>query len=127
MLCQDRVGDLKKMRTRWGSIRKYVLLYGCFLIYSASAVCAKLASKQDLPLRAVAFLGLEVACLGLYAAIWQQALKQFTLVTAMANKGVVVIFNLIWSVLLFKEAVTINNVIGAAVIIGGIWVVSADG
>lgn len=115
------------MKAKFSDIRKYVLLYGCFLIYSASGICAKLASRQELPLRALALVGLEIACLGLYAAIWQQVLKQFTLVTAMASKGVVVIFNLAWSALLFKEAVTMNNMIGAAVIIGGIWVVSADG
>ena len=45
----------------------------------------------------------------------------------MANKGVVVIINLIWSVLLFREVITIYNIIGAAIIIGGIWMVSSDG
>lgn len=59
--------------------------------------------------------------------MWQQVLKRFSLVTAMANKGVVVIINLIWSVLLFQEAITIYNIIGAAIIIGGIWMVSSDG
>ena len=71
--------------------------------------------------------GLEVVCLGVYAIIWQQVLKDFSLVTAMASKGVVVIINLIWSVLLFGETVTLYNIIGAVIIIFGIWMVSSDG
>lgn len=115
------------MSLGWDNVKKYVLLYGSFLIYSVSAICAKLAAGQTLPVRMMLFIGLEVLCLGVYALIWQQALKKFTLVTAMASKGVVVIFSLVWSVILFREEVTIYNIIGAVVIIGGIWVVSSDG
>ena len=115
------------MNLKWDSVKKYVLLYGSFLIYSVSAICAKLAAGQELLMRVMLFLGLEVLCLGAYALIWQQTLKKFTLVTAMASKGVVVIFNLVWSVILFSEKITIYNIIGAVVIIGGIWVVSSDG
>lgn len=108
-------------------IKKYILLYGSFFIYSLSAICAKLASCQNLPIKVLVFIGLEIFCLGVYALVWQQVLKRFSLVTAMANKGVVVIINLIWSVLLFQEAITLYNIIGAAIIIGGIWMVSSDG
>ena len=108
-------------------IRDYCLLHLAFFIYSASSVCAKIAAGQDVFVRIIVFIGLEVVCLGMYALIWQQVLKRFSLVTAMASKGVVVIFNLIWSVLLFSESVTVWNLVGAAVIIGGIWVVSSDG
>lgn len=112
---------------KWENVSKYVLLYGSFLIYSFSAICSKAAAGQNRTVGIMFFLGLEVLFLGIYALIWQQTLKKFTLVTAMANKGVVVIFNLIWSVLLFREKVTVYNIIGAMVIIGGIWMVSSDG
>lgn len=115
------------MSLRWNNVKKYVLLYGGFLIYSISSICAKLAAGQEKVIKVVVFLGLEVFCLGIYALIWQQTLKKFSLVTAMASKGVVVIFNLVWSVMLFSETVTIYNLIGAVVIIGGIWVVATDG
>lgn len=115
------------MKQRNTSIKKYILLYGSFFIYSLSAICAKLASSQNLPIKVLVFIGLEIFCLGVYALVWQQVLKKFSLVTAMANKGVVVIINLIWSVLLFREVITIYNIIGAAIIIGGIWMVSSDG
>lgn len=108
-------------------IKKYSMLYGAFIIYSASTVFAKLASQQNMFVRVAVFLALEVMCLGGYALGWQQVLKRFTLITAMASKGVVVIFNLIWSVLLFSEVISLYNIIGAAVIIIGIWMVSSDG
>ena len=108
------------------NIKKYGLLYGAFIIYSASTVCAKYAAQQEIVFKVLLFMALEVACLGVYAVIWQQVLKKFSLVTAMASKGVVVIFNLIWSVILFREFVTIYNMIGAGIIIFGIWMVSTD-
>ncbi|MBP5655302.1 MAG: EamA family transporter [Clostridiales bacterium] len=109
------------------TVKKYGLLYGAFIIYSLVAVCSKIASFQPDLFRTCLFLGLEVVCLGVYALVWQQVLKRFPLVTAMANKGSVVIFNLIWSVILFSEHVTIFNMVGAAIIIFGIWMVSSDG
>lgn len=110
-----------------GKIKKYILLYTAFLIYSASTICAKLASTQPTYIKILLFIGLEVICLGIYAIVWQQVLKKFSLVTAMASKGIVVIFNLIWSVLLFGEHVSLYNIVGAAIIILGIWMVSTDG
>ena len=108
-------------------IKKYALLYGAFLIYSFAAVCSKLASGQTAIIKICVFLGLEVVFLGFYALIWQQALKYFPLVQAMSSKGIVVILNFLWSVLLFSEKITIFNVIGAGIIMLGIWVVSSDG
>ncbi len=104
----------------------YVILYLAFFIYSVSSICAKIASQQSVFFRVMIFLVLEVGCLGLYAVIWQQVLKRFSLITAMASKGVVVIFNLIWSVMLFNEHITIYNCIGAIIIMTGIWIVSGD-
>lgn len=119
---------MKKIRLKRSldHLKNYILLYACFLIYSASTICAKLASRQDKPFDVMIFVGLEVCCLGIYAVVWQQVLKRFMLITAMSSKGIVVIFNLIWSVILFQETVTISNMIGAVIIIGGIWMVSAD-
>lgn len=107
-------------------IKKYILLYVAFLIYSFVSISAKYASLQTTVIKMCIFLGLEICFLGLYAILWQQALKHFSLVTAMASKGVVVILNLLWSILLFSEKITLFNVIGAGIIIFGIWVVSTD-
>lgn len=110
------------------NLRRYLLLYIAFFIYSITTICAKMAALHKVfSMPFLAYIALEILLLGVYAIIWQQALKQFSLVSAMANKGIVVIFGLLWSVLLFKEVITIYNIIGAVIIISGIWMVSADG
>ena len=108
------------------NIKKYALLYGAFVIYSFVAICSKYASAQSSIVKMGVFLGLEIVFLGIYAIVWQQVLRHFSLITAMANKGVVVILNLMWSIILFGESIGIFNVIGAVVIIFGIWMVSSD-
>ncbi len=109
------------------NVKKYILLYGAFLIYSFVAICSKYASPQSTLFKICLFLGLEIVFLGIYALVWQQVLRHFTLITAMASKGVVVILNLLWSILLFGEKINVYNIIGAGIIIFGIWMVSSDG
>ena len=49
------------------------------------------------------------------------------LISAYANKGVTVIWGLLWGYMIFDEAITVRKVLGAAVIIGGIiLIVTAD-
>jgi len=116
----------KKPETK--DLIKYILLYSSFLIYSGTTICAKMAALHKLfSIPFIFYLAIEILLLGVYAIIWQQVLKKFSLVSAMANKGIVVIFSLFWSVLLFKEVVSIYNIVGAAIIILGIKVVSIDG
>ena len=70
------------------------------------------------------FAGLEVLFLGVYALLWQQVLKRFSLITAIANKGCVLIINLFWAWLLFNEMISLNNIIGSIIIMIGIVLVS---
>ena len=109
-----------------GKLKNYLLLYAAFFIYSISAVCSKMASKQDQAILLMVFLGAEIVFLGLYALVYQKALKRFPLAVAMANKGITVIFALIWSVILFKENITAWNILGCIIIIAGIGMVSTD-
>lgn len=106
---------------------QYILMFCAFLIYSGTTVCAKYAAMENgMTFRFFLFLGLEVFTLGVYALLWQQVLKSFSLVTAMSSKGIVVIFSLMWSVFLFQEKISIFNMVGAAFIMAGIWRVSTD-
>jgi drug/metabolite transporter (DMT)-like permease len=107
--------------------RNFALLHLSFFVYSLVAVCAKSAANNAGTLWLLgAFVCLEVLALGCYALLWQKALKHFPLVPAYSNKGVVVLWNLVWAVVLFGESVTPENLIGASLVIAGIVVVSAD-
>lgn len=71
----------------------------------------------------ILFYSLVLLDLAVYAIVWQQILKKLPLVSAYANKAVTVIWGLIWGMVIFKESLTIWNVIGAIVIIIGIYIV----
>jgi len=109
------------------SIKKYALLYIAFLVYSVTTVFAKFAAQnQILSVKFILFLGMEFLALGIYAVLWQQVLKKFSLITAMSSKGIVVIFSLFWAVIIFNESITLTNIIGIILIVLGIWKVSKD-
>ena len=62
-----------------------------------------------------------------YAVLWQQFLKIMPLNTAYANKSVSTVWTIILGAMVFHEKVTRNMVIGAVLIIAGIYlVVTAD-
>lgn len=101
-----------------------------FLVYSFVAILQKvtgntLAGSGISP----AFFGyaaLVLALLFVYAILWQQVLKRFPLAKAYPNKGVTVIWNLLWAFVFFGEQITPENIIGSAIILVGIVVVSSD-
>ncbi len=107
-------------------IKNYSLLYFGFLVYSFVSVFAKFASKQNDFYHTLLFIGLELFVLFVYAIIWQQVLKKFQLMVAASNKGVTVVFTLLWSFLFFGEKISFLNIVGAILIILGIWMVSSD-
>ena len=108
------------------TITDSLLLYFSFIIYSFVSVSAKMASSKDSIYEALLFFGLELFLLGIYAIIWQQVLKRFPVIMAVSSKGITVVFALIWAILLFHEDITFFNIVGAAMIIIGIVMVSND-
>lgn len=109
-------------------IKPFLSLHILLLVYSLGAVCSKMAGKAEfLSTRFFFFYGLVLLNLFVYAIVWQQILKKLPLVTAFANKAVTVIWGMLWGMLIFKEKITIWNVLGAAIIMIGIFlVVNAD-
>ena len=114
------------MKRKKHKLSDFVILYGGFLVYSVSSIFAKKAGIQETTLGMLIFFALEFMVLGIYAIVWQQALKRFPLTTAISNKGITVLFSLIWSVLIFKESITLMNIIGTVLVIIGVVMVSSD-
>lgn len=91
------------------------------MVYSLSGVLSKLAADVDF--FSFEFCTLYVGILfllGLYALGWQQVLKRLPLTTAFSNKAVTIVWGIIWGFVFFAESVTIPEVIGALMIIGGV-------
>lgn len=104
--------------------RSYLLLHGGFLLYSFSAVLSKVASNHDfLSFFFLFFWGLALAILVVYALLWQIILQRFPLSRAFANRGVVVIWGIIWGFIIFGEQITIGKVLAMLLILVGIVVI----
>lgn len=99
----------------------FLLLHVILGVYAGSSICSKLAARQ--PFLSAAFIllyGLMLAALVVYAVGWQQVIKHLPLTTAYANKAVTVVWGILLGLAVFGEAVTLRQVIGAAIIICGI-------
>ena len=103
------------------SLILYVALIGVNLVYACTSICTKMASQQEmLSWSYLLWIAGAVGVMGMYALLWQQVITRISLSTAYMFKGTSLIFVLLFSALLFGEAVTLNNVIGAVIIIIGI-------
>jgi len=104
-----------------------ILLSLSLVIQSLSSVFIKYAGTFETMSREFIFYYiLAVGCLGVFAIMWQFLLELIPLTTAYLRKGILYILILIWSVILFKEQVTINNIIGSIIIIAGICIHGMD-
>ena len=106
-------------------IADIILLQVSLIIFSSSAVFAKMASA--LPFRSASFVKyiiLALAAMGLYALLWQQILKKLSLTVAYSNRSIIYFWLLLWSVIFFNGTVTANNLIGLAFVIFGIVIAS---
>lgn len=101
--------------------RWFLVLHLILGVYAASSVCSKLAAGQ--PFLSVPFIllyGGTLAALVAYALGWQQVIKHLPLTTAYANKAVTVVWGILLGFLIFDEAVTPRQIVGAVLIIAGI-------
>jgi len=103
------------------NIFPYLSLIGINLIYACTAIFTKSASlHQFLSLPYILCLVGAVGVMGVYALLWQQVIKRMPIAEAYMFKGTSLIFVLLLSALIFGEAITLTNIIGAIVIIVGI-------
>ena len=108
---------------------KYLIILHLFLgIYSLTGVAAKFAGTEEfLSVRFIIFYGIVLLGLFVYAIAWQQIIKHMPLISAYANRGVTVIWGIVWGYFIFAEQITVKKIIGAAIIICGIvFIVTAD-
>lgn len=99
----------------------YCSLVGFNLLYACVTIFTKYASQHEF-LSVAYCLGLAgaIGVMGAYAIGWQQVLKRVELSTAYMFKGTSLIFVMLLAWILFSEQITLNNIIGACVIVIGI-------
>lgn len=105
----------------------YLLALAAIFAESFSSVFLKLAGREDfLSFRYLFFYGCAVAVLGIYAVAWQLILEKLPLTTAYLRKGITYVLIFLWAGLIFGEQITLQQVIGIGIIIGGMVVSMSD-
>ena len=109
-------------------IRSYILLHIIVLIYSMSSILTKKAALAEfLSMRFIILYGLVLVCMGVYALVWQQVIKNLPLNVAFANKSVTIIWGMVWGCIFFHESITPKMIIGALIVITGVIMVITGG
>lgn len=109
-------------------VKLYLILHFVLLFYSLGSICSKLASgKQFLSFEFILFYGLAIFILGVYAISWQQIIKKIPLNVAYANKAVTLVWGMIWGMIIFKESISLANIIGSVVVLMGVLLMVTGG
>ena len=109
--------------------RDFLLLHLTLLLYSVGSVLGKYAAVNlaaGHTTLVIVFGLLDVASLGLYALLWQQALKRMPLSFAFSNKAVCTLWSCLFGLLFFGESLTWGKAIGILVVLLGVWLVVSD-
>ena len=69
------------------------------------------------------FITLMILNCAIYAFAWQKVIKKFSLSTAYANRSVYIIWTQVWAILIFRENLSLQNIIGMLVVFMGVLVV----
>ena len=114
---------LKDMNRK--KILNIILLQFIVIIYTINSIIAKFATKAEpLSLEFFLFYAAEVCVLGVYAICWQQMIKRFELSVAYANRSMAILWTALWSVLIFKESLSVKQLAGIILVVIGTIVVN---
>lgn len=107
---------------------KYIVgLQAAVILYTCTDIAAKLASGYDfLSLGFVLCYGFEIFLLGLYALCWQQIIKKVDISIAYSNRAAAIFWSTLWAAAIFREHISLQNMIGIVIIFAGIWMVNRD-
>ena len=107
---------------------KYILaLQAAVIVYTCTDIAAKLASNHPfLSLEFILCYGAEILLLGLYAIFWQQIIKKVDISIAYSNRAAAIFWSTLWAAAIFKEHISLKNIIGIVIIFAGIWMVNKD-
>ena len=109
------MSDKKKILPLIG-LQMAVLLYAFTGFFTKKA-----AGYPFLSLQFCLYYGGMIAVLGIYAVLWQQFLKRFPLNTCYASRAMASVWTMVIAYIAFHEKITVNMMIGAVVIIIGVF------
>lgn len=105
--------------------KRFLILQSGYFIFSIGGIFLK--SGANYHVFSMGFIlryAGSILCVFCFAILWQQILREYELMTAYAWRGVLFLWTSLWASFFFGEKLTLNNMIGAAVILCGIYVVN---
>lgn len=107
---------------------KYIIaLQAAVILYTCTDIAAKLASNYPfLSMGFVLSYGMEIMLLGVYALVWQQIIKKVDISIAYSNRAAAIFWSTLWAAAIFREHISLQNIIGIIIIFAGIWMVNKD-
>lgn len=109
------------------SIQSIILMQGSALIFSLSNIFSKMAAREkSVTVKFCVFYSMSLIIMGIYAVLWQQILKRVSMIVAYSNRLVAMIWGIVWGILIFKEKITIQVVIGTIIIFLGLYIMVND-
>ena len=104
-------------------LKSILLMLLAFIIYSLTGIFMKLASLENaFSLSFILYYSFVLGVIAFYAVLWQMILKKVPLTIAFMSKSITIVFGLLIAHFLFKETISVNNIIGSLIIIFGILV-----
>lgn len=105
--------------------KRFFILQSGYFVFSLSSIFLKSGANYSIFSSGfiLRFTG-GLLCVFCFAILWQQVLREYELMTAYAWRGVLFLWTFLWAVLFFGEKLTLNNVIGAVVILFGVLLVN---
>ena len=100
-----------------------IALFFAVGLYSFSAVFGKFSANYPvLSIKWILLYGCSLGILVIYSMIWQLILERISLSQAYLSKGFYYGFVILWSVFIFNETITWNQILGVIIITIGIVV-----
>ena len=112
-------------------VKTYGLLHLCIMVFSFTGVFAKAAANAynaggfTNPRLYLFVFAMLMVCV-VYALAWQIVIKNISLHVAYANRSVYLIWGQIWAVTIYSEHLTLKNIIGLAVVLLGVIIVTLN-
>lgn len=108
------------------SLKSIVFGIIIYCLFSLSSVFMKFASLQSNLIYKGLLFCLSIGVLGIFSILWQKLLSKLNLTKAYYFKGTTLIWGLIYGVLIFKEKVSINMIIGVIVSLVGVILILGE-
>lgn len=107
-------------------IKQIIQLQLIVIIYTLAGIMAKFASLQETIISMGIFFILDLGLLGVYAILWQQMIKIFSLSTAYANRAMALLWSAVWAKIIFGEQITLKQLFAIILVILGTVLVNGE-